>query len=280
VLDQHTSFPKRFVAAYDTLKQIPGDASLILDPQLKLVVDPGKDGRRYNLPTANEVMAILPDEWSDPSVRDVLLCHRNEDGTASESFTRVNRTHPAYLPLHYVLLFPHGTPGWHYGMVFHRNENATTTMEATDIVADIPEDADERREPDDDGNDDGGDNDGNGNGNNRRLTQRDWFRYHLFDRDDQFSAILRAGRLFEQFVDDAWASIDHEVLDWHRRNQDTVRAELYSGVMDALAGDFEPSRMGQPVILASSYRHGDRFMSKCYQVSSLYLQERSLLTPS
>jgi hypothetical protein len=258
VLEEHNPFQRRFVTAFDMLREFTGEASLILDPQLKLVIDPGKDQRRYNLPTVNEVMAIIPDEWSDPSVRDVILFHRNEDGSLSQSFERISRSHPSYLPLHYVLLFPHGSPGWHFNMPCRPNDGAAAGRGAADM--DVDEDEDE-----------------DGSGDNKHLTQRDWYRYYLFDRVDQFSAFLRAGRLFEQFVEDAWGSIEQEMLDWHRRNQDTIRAELYTGIMDALAGDFEPTNIGQPVILPPSYRHGDRFMSKTYQVSLLSQKQDFLL---
>lgn len=72
---------------------------MILNPQLQIVIQAGSDQRRFNLPATGEVAAILPDEWSDPSFRDVLLYHHNEDGTASDHLTEIARTHPAYLPL-------------------------------------------------------------------------------------------------------------------------------------------------------------------------------------
>lgn len=260
MLFDHNIFQQRFVAAFDALQQIPGQPSLILDPQLYLVVDPGMDQRRYHLPIANDVIAILPDEYSEPSVRDVLLYHRNADGTPSQAITRVNRTHAAYFPLQYPLLFPYGTPGWHYSMPLNTHQTITNTQGRGNM----------RPIADNDGAAGDDDDDADDQQPSNRLTQRPWYRYHLFDRNNQFSAVLQAGRLFEQFVVDAWASIDQETLEWHRRHQKTVRAELYTGVMDALAGDFEggfqPSNIGQPVILAPSYLHGDRANSKFYQV--------------
>ncbi|POS81665.1 hypothetical protein EPUL_005894, partial [Erysiphe pulchra] len=48
----------------------------------------------------------------------------------------------------------------------------------------------------------------------------------------------------------------------------TVRADLYSGVMDALRSD-RADQIGDPVILAASYVGGDRFIARCYQVCAI-----------
>ena len=270
VIEEHNPFVQRFVSAHDTINQNDGEADLILNPQLQIVIQPGSDKRRFNLPVTGEVAAILPDEWSDPSFRDVLLYHRNEDGTVSDRRTKIARTHPAYLPLHYVLLFPFGTPGWHWNMTCRGDRAAGPDHSEPSVTEGLLRDLEHGHNRDD--SDDGEAQDG-GQRSGRRLTQRPWYRYYLFERNHEFPTILRAGRLFEQFVDDAWASVDHEMLDWHRYNQDAVRAELYTGLMDAMAGDFEASHIGQPVILAASYLHGDRFMSKCYQNSIAIMRQ-------
>ncbi|KAH7836195.1 hypothetical protein Vadar_033591 [Vaccinium darrowii] len=66
------------------------------------------DRRRYNLPTSDEIVVIIPGDGTEASgMRDIVLhlCGNNE-------LMRINECHPAYLPLHYVLLFPHGELGW------------------------------------------------------------------------------------------------------------------------------------------------------------------------
>jgi len=94
---QHTAEPSR----------------IILNPQLRLVLEKGADRRRENLPTSEEVAVIIPDEYSDPSHRDIVLAERS-DSTDRPRCHRINATHAAYMPLHYVLLFPRGDHGWHY----------------------------------------------------------------------------------------------------------------------------------------------------------------------
>ncbi|KDQ27730.1 hypothetical protein PLEOSDRAFT_1042559, partial [Pleurotus ostreatus PC15] len=64
---------------------------------------PGDHPRRYNLPTADEVAMILPGDGSKADYRDIILRRRLPQGTG---LYRINEGHPAYSPLHYVLLFP------------------------------------------------------------------------------------------------------------------------------------------------------------------------------
>ena len=44
---------------------------IILNPQLKLVVEKGADRRRENLPTSLEIAIIIPDEYSEAGSRDI-----------------------------------------------------------------------------------------------------------------------------------------------------------------------------------------------------------------
>jgi hypothetical protein len=82
---------------------------------MRLVLELGADRRRENLPTCNEVTGIIPYEFEEPSSRDILLTFRNTTGNGPK-LTKINSTVASYMPLHYVLLFPHGDHGWHYGL--------------------------------------------------------------------------------------------------------------------------------------------------------------------
>ena len=76
---------------------------------MRLHLQQGNDPRRYNLPTVEEIAAIVPGDGSqDVRVdRDIVL--RLQGG----GLRRISNLHPSYLPLHYVLFFPHGEQGWH-----------------------------------------------------------------------------------------------------------------------------------------------------------------------
>ena len=84
---------------------------LILNPQLRLVVERGADLRRENLPTANGVFMILPEEYGSEGFRDIVLARRVNGQDVANSFTRINPNHALYMPLHFVLLFPYGEHG-------------------------------------------------------------------------------------------------------------------------------------------------------------------------
>jgi len=79
--------------------------------ELRLVIrsaDGGADLRLYNAPTeVNEVAAIMiGDGENDVGPRDIVVSARGGD------LQRVSELHAGYDPLHYVLLFPRGEPGW------------------------------------------------------------------------------------------------------------------------------------------------------------------------
>ena len=66
---------------------------------------------RYNLPTSNEEIAILiPGQASAP--RSIVVQPRATDGTGA-GLQLIPETHRSWDPLHYVLMFPYGTDGFH-----------------------------------------------------------------------------------------------------------------------------------------------------------------------
>ena len=142
---------------------------LILNPRLQLVVERGADLRRENLPTADEVSMILPEEYGSAGFRDLVLARRIDDDDHANPFTYINCNHASYLPLHYVLIFPYGEPGWHWGRTLENWE---------------------------------------GNLHNKNLSQRTFYRFHLHTRPNEPSTLFHAQRLFQQFVVDAWAVCD------------------------------------------------------------------------
>ena len=72
----------------------------------------GADWRRENLPTANKVAIVIPDKHENASYRDIVF---TDCGPPKEPprYHCINLNHAAYIPLHYILLFPYGDCGWH-----------------------------------------------------------------------------------------------------------------------------------------------------------------------
>ena len=65
----------------------------------------GKDMRRYNLPTASKISAIITDFITEP--RDIII------KTHEDKLHYIFELHAAYDPIWYPLLFPYGEFGWH-----------------------------------------------------------------------------------------------------------------------------------------------------------------------
>jgi hypothetical protein len=112
---------------------------------------------------------------------------------------RISHLHPSYASLHYVLLFPNGEDGWHTDIPAHQGANGT------------------RRAP--------------------NVSQRCYHSYRLHVRPGVQPPLLWGGNLLQQYVVDAWASIEQSTLNWVRHHQKELRADVYSGLRDAAMGD-------------------------------------------
>lgn len=79
MLEQFNPFIGIYKTARERLRQArqqDGDFRLVLNPRLSLVMRPGADRRRENLPTVDEVAGLIPDELDTPGRRDVVLAVR------------------------------------------------------------------------------------------------------------------------------------------------------------------------------------------------------------
>jgi len=75
---------------------------------LRILVKRSKDAHTYNIPTGNEVAAIMVGDGSeDVDHRDVVVQDRQG------GLRRISELHPAYMPMSYALMFPYGEDGWH-----------------------------------------------------------------------------------------------------------------------------------------------------------------------
>ena len=88
---------------------------------IKMIPSAGstEDARRYNLPTASEVAAILPDDPQNSQPRDIMIYWKLDDHPLQQSIMRITETHPHTDILHYVLLFPKGEEAWIPQVKFH-----------------------------------------------------------------------------------------------------------------------------------------------------------------
>lgn len=175
--------------AYQVMMEKPPNEQA--NVQARIILQASDDPRRYNLPAVDEVAAIIPGSGDEDidEHREIIL--RLKAPAQGGSLKRISHLHPMYSPLHYVLMFPHGEQGWHTNIPSNPGPNG------------------EMRSP--------------------NVSQRRYYSYRLHPRPDHPETIFRAGRLFQQYVVDAWASIESSELYWIRHNQKNIRADLYQG---------------------------------------------------
>ncbi|XP_052189897.1 uncharacterized protein LOC127799715 [Diospyros lotus] len=183
------------------------------------------DRRRYNLPTADEIAIVIPGDGTEASgMRDIILHFRGNN-----ELMQINECHPAYLPLHYVLLFPYGELGWEPELKLW---NVQYDRPSTDL-----------------------------------LTQMDFYNYHLFERPTEYSTILRGGKLFQEFLVDAWAATEQNRLTYYKLNQGKLWAKLYQELSDMDPDYVQPGQIGQRFVLPSLFTGSPRHMFENFQDS-------------
>ncbi len=176
----------------------------VVELSLRLLNDCRTDLRRYNVPTVDEVSALMVGgDVDEVNARDIVI--RSTNGY----FQRVSPLHNAYAPLHYVLLFPDGHNGWHDDIPLNGFQ-----WDGSGFIQD----------------------DENAVGGKRsfaRVTMLQFYAYILQHRINE-EWILQARRLLQQFIVDAYACIEQNRLKFIRENQRQLRCDLYNGLQDAL----------------------------------------------
>jgi hypothetical protein len=77
-----------------------------MDLKLRLIASRTKDAHRYNVPTADEVAALMVgDGYEVVDRHDVIVAQQ------AGSFQHISELHVGYMVLHYPLLFPYGEDG-------------------------------------------------------------------------------------------------------------------------------------------------------------------------
>lgn len=95
------------------------------------------------------------------------------------------------------------------------------------------------------------------------MTLLEWHAFQLFNRADYFSLILNSGKLTQEILVDMYVCVEHGRLDWMRRNQKTIRADLYHGALEAMGNDDE-EQIGRALILPSTFIGGPRYKNQLF----------------
>ena len=96
---------------------------IVISPSMGMRLIEGGDRRFQNLPTMEEVAAVIPIEYSDRSFRDIVLTLRGNDSLRQnigfeQHFQCISQTHAAYVCTNCVLMFHYRTYGRHWGLCF------------------------------------------------------------------------------------------------------------------------------------------------------------------
>ncbi|XP_015950056.1 uncharacterized protein LOC107474925 [Arachis duranensis] len=102
ILDENNVLVKAFHMVRESMSST--SRSIV---KLRLIGKRGKDGRRYNLPSTSEVVALIVGDFDiDQTDRDIIV------ETRSGRLQRINQLNPAYLGLQYPLLFLYKENGY------------------------------------------------------------------------------------------------------------------------------------------------------------------------
>lgn len=142
---------------------------------------------------------------------------------------RISELTPCYLPLHYPLLFPYGEDGYRINIgLTYAVDNSTYTRS--------------------------------------RMSMREFFAYIIQQRQTHATLIGYSGKLFQQFLVDAYTMIESERLCYIRTHQKRLRSERYNNLQKAsLQGNNDPSSVGKRIVLPSSFTGSARYMVQNYQ---------------
>ncbi|XP_074351562.1 uncharacterized protein LOC141690685 [Apium graveolens] len=100
------------------------------------------------------------------------------------------------------------------------------------------------------------------------ITMREFYNYKLIIRLSEGLAPHLGGRLWQQYVVDAFTAIEQYRLDWIRDHQITIRSDLYHNIRDAMQkGDKNPSNIGKSIILTASFTGSKRYMTQYFKDS-------------
>ncbi|GJX82815.1 DNA helicase PIF1, ATP-dependent [Tanacetum coccineum] len=147
-------------------------------------------------------------QYNAPTVVEVVSLITNDFGDGEPTrdiivnkkdsrLKRISELHSSYMALQYPLLFPYGEDGYHDKIMYHTNTWKCKTSRDYIIM-------------------------------------KEYYAYVIQYRKEQGTTLLRGGRIYQQYLVDAYTTIEEQRLSWTRNNQDTLRVDLYHNVCDVV----------------------------------------------
>jgi len=223
--------------AYELIREKPVEEQEEIT--IRLHVNLQQDQRTHNLPTAEEIAVIIPENGIHHAMdnRDIVLRVRGGQ------LEWISQNSSSYSALHYVLLFSKGENGWHPRILIRG--------------AQLREQGENARQKD-----------GEERARSQVVSDTCYYAYRLHVRDGPQPPLFYSGKLFQQFVVDTWANCGQRKLNWATTHQHTLRSELYQGLQDAAVHDRHDGEdigpLGRKLILPSSHVGSPRFMTQLF----------------
>nr|XP_017237579.1 PREDICTED: uncharacterized protein LOC108210701 [Daucus carota subsp. sativus] len=139
---------------------------------------------------------------------------------------RISFIHPLFMALQYPILFPYAENGFHKGIKYKTIDSNTKKKR-------------------------------------KNVTLKEYHSYQLHIRPNEGMTLRYGGRLFQQYIVDAFSVIEQTRLHWYRTHQSTVRADMYQNIRDQVRkGDENPNSCGKSFILPASFTGSKRYMNQ------------------
>ncbi|XP_074373859.1 uncharacterized protein LOC141714226 [Apium graveolens] len=234
MLDEHNRLVKGFRMARERVRQNAVD-----EFKLVLISSSSASGRLNHIAPSNEVAGLIVTSPYAKGYRDNVIDSR------VDGLQRIFETDPRFMQLQYPLLFPHGDIGYYREIPLNRPvKHSKRNVEVTE--SEDPDEKDARK----------------------YITMREFYNYKLMIRLSEGLTPHLGGRLWQQYVVDAFTAIEQYRLDWIRDHQTTIRFDLYHNIRDVMQkGDKNPSNIGKAIILPASFTGSKRYMTQYFKDS-------------
>ncbi|KAL8089780.1 hypothetical protein AgCh_039309 [Apium graveolens] len=232
MLDETNQLVKKFRMARDRFKENP-----VRDLKIKLKVCRSESGRENFLGPSDEVSYVIVGDI-DTIIGDTdTIVEKKVDVNkrdivmekSDKVLERIFSVHPSLMALQYLLLFPLGEDGYHDEIPYIDSENQNKKKR-------------------------------------KRITMKEYYAYRFQVRRNEGLHVPLGGRLYQQYVVDAFSCVEQSRLWWLHSHQKTLRCDLYNSLAKkALNGQTDSSNVGKGFILPANFLGSKRYMQQNFQ---------------
>lgn len=248
MLDQTNELVHEFRNARDRFENGVTELEIILKKSSS------ESGRENHVGPSDEVAGIMVGDLDDTDGSRDIVIHSKMKG-----LERISDIHPKLMSLQYPLLFPHGGDGFHKNIPFGKSCKGTNKVR-------------------------------------EMISMKEYYAYKFQVRTNEGTVckylilfimkMLRliitvnkanffrllgitprlGGRLYQQYMVDAFSTIEQARLWWFRTHQTTLRSDLYSNIKKSLStGAGDSNNVGKGFILPAGFVGSRRYMQQNFQ---------------